>query len=87
MNAVALKIQLSDADKEHLAEFALLLSLLPKHIAHGFFDQFLRLLGSARLEVDIPGAAAATGACNQVIGLRIGGYAELVAAARSAVEC
>lgn len=69
-----------------LAEFTDLLSLLPENVAEGFRDQFLGLLDRARLEVAIPGATPASIAGNHIIRLRVGGYGELLAAARSAVK-
>ncbi|MES2262091.1 MAG: hypothetical protein V4724_26520 [Pseudomonadota bacterium] len=81
-----LRFQLAPEAQEEIAAFTQQLALLPEHVAQGFFDEFLRLLEAARLEVSVADSAAAPGAGNHVIRLRIAGYVELVAAAARAVE-
>lgn len=82
-----LSLQFVPEAQIELAAFTQQLALLPKNTAQGFLDKFLGLLDSARLEIGVPSVAAATGASDHVIGLRIAGYRELVAAAFGAGEC
>jgi hypothetical protein len=52
-----------------------------------FSTSSLACLIAEALEIGISGAPTATGAFDNVVGLRIFGYRELIAAARLAAKC
>lgn len=81
-----LRFQLAPEAQQELAAFAAQLALLPEHIAEGFLDRLLGLFQTGLLEVSVADGGAAPGAGNYVIGLRLAGYRELLAAAAAAVK-
>lgn len=82
-----LSLQFTPEAQREITAFTQQLASLPEKTAQGFLDKFLGLLDGARLEVGVPSGAAAAGAGDHVIGLRIGGFRELRAAAAGAGEC
>ena len=79
-----LRFQLTPEAQREITEFSDSLALLPKEIAESLSNDFLGLLQSASLEVSVADGPAASGAGNYVIGLRLAGYRELLAAAAGA---
>ena len=83
-----LTLQIGDAKPldDAFEQIGLLLPSLPELLANELLDVALRLLDRIALHILVAARSAATGASDDVIGLRIGRLVEFVAAATAAFE-